>query len=841
MRFEKGAEVSLAENTMIQIFEGKDGELKFAVSGGNFTVDTTESSSTVKIDLGNGSVVNLEKGSRLSASNENGNNSIIIQKGTGSILTDNGEEEFITSGESIRIDESGKRSKIPVSVTNLATVQKIIVFDGRNETIDFNVKADSEVSNECINFEVSSDVDFKNIDYKLAVPSDMKVKLAAEKGTFYYRVYEDENIHEAYTGKVIVELVKQPRLISPVSGFTFQSVNVMPEINFVWDCGVYSDFCRLEIYDENDVNNPVVSQEFTGASAKITSLNEGKYFWKVVPHYSVNDVGFNDSIAVQHFSIVRDQIKLSPELSVPAMGTNITLTQDKKEILFACKSDAKNSSYRFEVSKDKNFNDKPVYSVTDESVRIAVPFSISDLPAGQYFWRVVRIDEKQKEFFSTVRDFTVSEFIPKNTELVFPPENFGVESIRLGTVQFIWKLSDSIDKLKTQSVIEISNDNDFTSNVKQIKTDGISYSGISMPEGSYFWRVKAVNVEDGTEIVKTQSRVIHVLKPLDTPDVISPAENSVLSLYTNDSVKLEWKEVTDSDYYNVKVFDSESKEMLAEYDSVKANSINVLLPSDKSISFKVQAFTEEKGNIPARASNASERKFTIESAKKIQLATPLNNSRIDGLAAIRNPVKFTWIEGSGTKNKEFVLTRFYPDGTSKVVSSVKNPSDSVSVNRLAPGSYRWTVNAVNKNGVSVAPDVSYVFTVTAVPPVSPVKIESPVNNFVVDVPYLRNNRNIIFSWKAISGVTDYDFVLYQKNSNGTLRRIINENIKSPSYTLSDLRVLDVGKFEWHVTAYVHAADGFEIQKSPVVISEFEVNFDLPDTVKTIDPGRMYAE
>ena len=85
--------VDLDEKTMIQIFSGKNGELKIAVSGGNFTVDTTEATSAIKIDLGN-SIINLEKGSRLSASNSDGNSSIVISEGTGVITNHEGEEEF---------------------------------------------------------------------------------------------------------------------------------------------------------------------------------------------------------------------------------------------------------------------------------------------------------------------------------------------------------------------------------------------------------------------------------------------------------------------------------------------------------------------------------------------------------------------------------------------------------------------------------------------------------------------------------------------------------------------------------------------------------------------------
>ena len=46
---------------MIQVFKEKDGDLKLSVSSGNVEINTKESSSDFKIDLGNGKVVNVNE------------------------------------------------------------------------------------------------------------------------------------------------------------------------------------------------------------------------------------------------------------------------------------------------------------------------------------------------------------------------------------------------------------------------------------------------------------------------------------------------------------------------------------------------------------------------------------------------------------------------------------------------------------------------------------------------------------------------------------------------------------------------------------------------------------
>ena len=65
--------------------------------------------------------------------------------------------------------------------------------------------------------------------------------------------------------------------------------------------------------------------------------------------------------------------------------------------------------------------------------------------------------------------------------------------------------------------------------------------------------------------------------------------------------------------------------------------------------------------------------------------------------------------------------------------------------------------------------------------------------------------------------------------------------KKTSVRLKRLAQLDIGGFEWHVTAYSHAADGFEEQKSSESVFNFEINFGLPSEIKTVDPGKMYGE
>ena len=67
-----------------------------------------------------------------------------------------------------------------------------------------------------------------------------------------------------------------------------------------------------------------------------------------------------------------------------------------------------------------------------------------------------------------------------------------------------------------------------------------------------------------------------------------------------------------------------------------------------------------------------------------------------------------------------------------------------------------------------------------------------------------------------------------------------ETSKDTLVRLKDLKILDVGDFEWQVTAYCYAADGYEEQHSKVSVGNFKIDFTKPKKVQTKDPGRLYA-
>ena len=78
--------------------------------------------------------------------------------------------------------------------------------------------------------------------------------------------------------------------------------------------------------------------------------------------------------------------------------------------------------------------------------------------------------------------------------------------------------------------------------------------------------------------------------------------------------------------------------------------------------------------------------------------------------------------------------------------------------------------------------------------------------------------------------------LYLPISSEYISSNINDEIK-----IKNLKLFDIGKFEWHVTAYTHGTDGVTERKSRTARGNFEIKFELPKKVKITESGEQYGE
>lgn len=844
INFTNQTNIVLEEETMIQIIKKDDGSLELDLSKGNVQIDMNNSKELLSINLSNGIKLNVKQGSKIIVNTDGNESDFSIIEGETSFINQDGTESVVLSGEQIQIDEVGSINKFPLLVKNL-TGEKIFIFDGESGTVDLDFNSSQIDNNQTFVFETSFSKDFNILETSSFKKNTDLIQIKNIEKDIYYRVYPEDNSENVTIGKVSVEKLYKPKLLLPAIDSTYKDTELYPDIFFKWQTDDFSDYCKIQIYDFDDTRNPVVEKEITSDSITISNLDEGKYFWKIIPHYSVNNIGYGIPSDVFNFSIVKLEKKVEPILKYPLNNSKVFIKEDKSPVLFIWESDYESDNYNLEISTDENFSNI-IFSESESLTRKKIDATLELFSKGKYFWRVCRIDKDNSKYFSNVYSFNTDQYIPKSTELIYPPINFNVEFSQVNDVRFVWNLSEEIDNSKVESVLEISKEKDFSNLVKSVKTNLSDCDGVNLEIGNYYWRVRVIDKVTRENLTTTNFRNLNILDKLANPIIKNPSAKSTLLMQKDSPVKINWNKVDGADYYKVRIFNSNTKENLIKFDSVDSNEVITYLTNDqinnlndKEYICTVQAFSDEKINSPYRISNIEKTNFKIHLIEENKLIFPANNSRIKGIDAYKTPISFSWNIDDRIKKSEFVLTKVLPNGTSILVQKILNPKKGLKIPRLSPGKYNWTINSYYSEA-DLLHSIPNTFTILPVEKLDNIIIRNPKNNFIFDSNYLKDNRKIIFEWEKNPIATDYLFEMFSKNEDGTLRRICKINLKENKFVYHDLSKLDIGKFEWHVTSYVHSIDGFEVQRSNVCKNEFEIKFDLPGEVKILEPGKLYG-
>ena len=798
--FKDGTVLELHENTMLQVSYTEEG-LQISVNDGNIEVDTTSATETKKVALSmeNGSVLKLDSGSKISAVSDagSGDNSFKLQSGnaTVSTKTEDGKQsavQTITSGETVKIAASGEVHKEPLTVTSIASETKLLAFNNEKTLpVKLAWNTSDSYENKNIKVETSLTKDFAKIEKSYSIADKNSVNLQSPVGKLYWRAYPEGELEQAATGRISVDSVKKVVATSPAknSVFNYRKETELPKIAFNWQGNDYADYYKLEISTTQDLSNPIYEEELSSTQFSVKNLAEGTYFWRVTPYYKIQSIGYGDSTAVASFTVEKREELQPPKLAIPAAGGKLTFNPVKEnQVTFQWKSDVKTADYKLQVSNKKDFS-TVVYEKESSRTRVTDNFTLESLPAGSYYWKVVRTStEDDSPMTSEIRRFIVEKYIPGETKLIYPPENFAAESSKLKSSAFMWKLSADYEETKVQSVVQISPSAKFDRDTKEFATEEQSLKDVNLTAGSYYWRVGVKPA--GQDVSYTSPRALTVLPQLGRPSITSPAADSTMSIPAEGQIKVSWTAVPEADYYKLKVYDSAEK-LVAEISSTKQTSASVPLNTAATYKCTVQAYTEETELSPRRSGKTAAVNFTLRSVLPVQLTAPANNARIQGLTALGNPTFLTWKQGDKVEKSQFILRKLQSNGTYKTVQTMENPRNQIRLERLEAGTYQWTIKASGAGGVSLD-GATNTFVITAIPELQSPKLSFPTNGRVIGADYLRENRNITFSWNRVEGATDYKFTLYQKNKNGTLKKLYEEKTgRATELKYKDLASLDV--------------------------------------------------
>ena len=864
--FSDGTKVDLTENTMIQISLEKDGSVNLSVGGGNVEVDTTASTSeTVKLSMNDGSSVSLEKGSRIAAASSAGTasasgaaTSFTVKDGNAVVSNAAGKTEKLSNGQAVSVEKNGELNRQNITVTSISKNLRVYKTEKEVQPVKLSWQAVSDSSKPVdanVKVEVSTDKDFNNIVEQYTAKGSSSLDLVPKEDSekLFWRVYKEDEAEKSVEGVITIVELSQMELTSPLDNSVFSYRKNLPNLRFNWKTDDYAESYKMEIARSQDFTAPIINESLKTNSFTTASLEKGKYYWRVTPYYTVNSIGYAEASPVYSFEIEEREALTEPLLSLPADAAKIVLGESEQNVIFAWKSDVKAADYSIQLSDNSDFTNVR-RTIKASSTTVGEHFNIKTLPKGTYYWRVMRNSEEDREAgneyaYSVVRSFSVDLYVPGVNKLSWPPDGYSIEQEQLARLNFNWKLASEYKASGLESVLQIARTEAFDNVLVKQTLSKTEYSGASLGSGNYYWRVGIV--KDGEETAFSEPYKLKILDPMQAPKITQPAEAAKLVVPYSQAVAFEWQKVSGADYYKLVVYDengnavkservSESKAKL-ELPVAATSPAAAATPLYTKYRTVVQAFAKETDISASRFSEESSVSFELRRPLPVTLVSPVNNQSLDGLTALRNPVQLVWKAGDTTRRTQLTLQKQNADGSWRTIRTMENPKNQVNLNRLTEGRYRWNVSASGEKGM-VLDSSSETFVIKPVPLLEAATLVEPSKNFKMDAAYLKSHRNITFKWKRVAGATDYDFAIYQLLANGTYKRVYAQSrVKQTELRIKDLSIFDVGNFEWRVTAYSHAKDGYEEQKSNASSARFKIDFGLPSKVKTGDPGTMYGE
>ena len=863
----KGGEIlDVHENSMVQIFQSADGGVRLTVEGGGIDVDTSSSkaSAGLAVLMENGSTIQIEKGSRLAAlTGAGGEASFQLKAGSGSIRDANNDDDGgldLRAGDAVKIQASGEIKKVPFSVTSIPNDFVVLNLEEKAQPVHLEWAASDSAADKKIIVQTSKSRDFSSIDKTFTVQNVNSVDIPLEEGSLFWRVFEEAaiggnlSVSEPVSGRIRMEKVAKPVLTAPVNDSSIKYRTLLPQVLFSWEGNDFADYYRLEISSAPDFFEPEILVDLPGTSYTTSKLKEGIYFWRVTPFYSLQNTGFARSTEPGRFTIAKAEALSAPVGVSPSDNANLFYVGDTLSTSFRWKSEAAPEGYQVLVSDSPDF-DYLVWQGNSKNNYLQNEFSPAELPVGTYFWKVKRnpaLSEGVEEAWSEAKSFKVSYYVPQKNRLLYPPEKFTIDMENIQNTSFVWKLSDELVQNvikkgnKVLSQLQISSDSDFKNLVYENKTEATELNNITLAGGNYYWRV-GIYGENSKIADYTEPFSFCVMKNLTAPVIAQPASSSSVMVSAVRPLKVRWQPVKGADFYSVRIFDKTKNLKIAENANVKGLEVSFRLEnlSDKSDEFEclVQPAVEASEFSGLRRGEAASVNFTLRDAQPVQLISPVADAKIDGLAAFRNPLIFSWKEGIDQAEKsQFILQKLQPNGNFKTVFVIENPAKEVSMADLSEGTYRWIINASLADGSPINAVKYQSFTVTPIPELNKALLVEPAMDMVMDSNFLRKNRVLKFRWNAVDDATDYTFSLYKKTESGKLAHVITEKTgKNTYFRLKDLKILDVGQFEWQVTAYSLDKKGREEQHSKVSAGSFTIDIALPGRINVKDPGEIFVE
>ncbi|MBP5697446.1 MAG: hypothetical protein J6X11_12495 [Treponema sp.] len=280
-------------------------------------------------------------------------------------------------------------------------------------------------------------------------------------------------------------------------------------------------------YEEKIDCSSIPTSGLSGSSN--VSLDDGIYYWRIADAkgktYVQNRFLFAHSYA--------------PELLSPAEDYAYTFRSKLPSVRFIWKESAHASSYRLEVSSDKNFSTHEIDERTSLNSR-----QISTLKEGTWFWRVTPFYSVNRIGLAApgeVKSFKIEKTGALEKPLLLVPQNGAIidNGDAASKVSFSWKANREAAKY----TLVIARNEALTQEAKTItvtKNFHLLPKEEKLDDGKWFWAVKVADSE-GAESPLSEVRPFFAMKGNREQHVVEPADNYGIAQNLLPDMNFTWK------------------------------------------------------------------------------------------------------------------------------------------------------------------------------------------------------------------------------------------------------------------------------------------------------------
>ncbi|MBK9295189.1 MAG: FecR domain-containing protein [Oligoflexia bacterium] len=391
------------------------------------------------------------------------------------------------------------------------------------------------------------------------------------------------------------------------------------------------------------------------------------------------------------------------------------------------------------------------------------------LKLGNYFWRLVAIDNKDpsKTYFTSVNKISILAEVPP--KLIQPvDESIATLSAQTQTLLLRWANPSKLEKLH----IEISKDPKFSKNIySEIVADTGIHEAPLTEEGIYYWRIAGFRSGTSKEVVSQAHKFVLKTKlELVPPKLKEPSSNfraQVESIRAG-LVFLKWDPVLGFNEFHVRIFQGEKIAHEQKVNDVKQVRFNIEKPGQ----YKWAVYTIDA---QGKASNISEQRIII--VDELPQLLWLDSKQQDQYFYLTEKPQLRVLLKPIDKIKNYKIT-YAKDGDAKSEKTltVANPDKIFDV--PTDGLYKVFVEALNDKSQVVAKSFTKDIVVQALPLLPPPEFSETTANVIQASK--RGTANISFS--TVGGAKSY-FINFKSAAGKILKQ---EKVTSTSPTLSKL-------------------------------------------------------